>query len=44
MGNNEFWESSRVPVINGFIGENNMSGYKHRVHSLDIKLGYIFRY
>lgn len=44
MGNDEFWESSRVPVINGLTGENNMSGYKHRIHSLVIKLGYIFRY
>lgn len=44
MGNDGFWESPRIPVINGQIGENNMSGYKHRIHSLEIKLGYIFRY
>lgn len=44
MANDKFWESSRVPVFNGNVGENNMSGYKHRVHSLEIKLGYMLRY
>lgn len=43
MANKDFWESSRVPVFNK-VGTNNMSGYKHRVHSLEIKVGYIFRY
>lgn len=44
MAQDEFWESSRIPIFNGQVGENNMSGYKHRIHSLEIKLGYVFRY
>ena len=44
MGKDGFWEGLRIPVINGQIGENAMSGYKHRIHSLEIKLGYVFRY
>lgn len=44
MANNDFWESSRIPIYNNLVGENNMSGYKHRIHSLEIKLGYMFRY
>lgn len=44
MGNKDFWESSRIPIFNNLIGDNNMSGYKHHIHSLEIKLGYMFRY
>lgn len=44
MANSKFWESSRVPVFNNRTGDNNMSGYKHRIHSLEIKFGYILRY
>lgn len=44
MANKDFWESARIPVFNGQVGENNMSGYRHKIHSLEIKLGYIFRY
>lgn len=44
MGNKEFWESSRIPIFGNRVGENNMSGYSHRVHSLEIKLGYMLRY
>lgn len=44
MANSSFWESSRIPIFNNFVGENNMSGYKYRIHSLDVKLGYVFRY
>lgn len=44
MANKDFWESARVPVFNNQIGDNNMSGYKHRIHSIEIKLGYILRY
>lgn len=43
MANDEFWESSRIPVFTK-TGENSMSGYKHRHHAFEIKLGYIFRY
>lgn len=43
MANDEFWESTRIPL---FVqtGENVMSGYKHRLHALEIKFGYVFRY
>lgn len=44
MANKKFWESARVPVFNNQVGDNNMSGYKHRIHSLEIKLGYVLRY
>lgn len=44
MANKNFWESSRMPVFNNQVGDNNMSGYKHRIHSLEVKLGYILRY
>ena len=44
MGNRDFWESTRIPIINGQTGANNMSGYSHKIHSLEVKLGYVFRY
>jgi hypothetical protein len=44
MGKKEFWEGTRIPIFNGQTGTNNMSGYKHRIHTLEIKLGYVFRY
>lgn len=44
MGNKDFWEGSRIPVFNGKTGENLMSGYKQRIHSLEIKLSYVLRY
>ena len=43
MANDEFWESTRIPLFYQ-TGENVMSGYKHRLHSLEIKLGYVLRY
>lgn len=43
MANNEFWESTRIPITNR-TGENVMSGYKHRLNALEIKVGYVFRY
>ena len=43
MANDEFWESPRIPLYNQ-TGENVMSGYKHRIHALEIKLGYVLRY
>ena len=43
MAQSKFWEGQRIPVINGQVAGNNMSGYKHRIHSFEIKLGYIFR-
>lgn len=41
--NKDFWEGNRIPLLNGQTGVNNMSGYKHRIHFLEIRLGYIFR-
>ena len=43
MANSEFWESTRIPLFTQ-TGENVMSGYKHRLHALEIKLGYVLRY
>lgn len=43
MANDEFWESTRIPITNR-TGENLMSGYKHRLNALEIKVGYVFRY
>lgn len=43
MANDEFWESTRIPLFYQ-TGDNTMSGYKHRLHSLEIKLGYVLRY
>lgn len=44
QANSAFWESSRIPVLNNQIGENNMSGYKHKVNCLSVTFGYLFRY
>lgn len=44
MGKKDFWEGTRIPIFNGQTGANSMSGYKHRIHTLEIKLGYVFRY
>lgn len=44
MANKEYWESTRIPVFNGQVGDNNMSGYKQHANMLEIKLGYVFRY
>ena len=41
--NSGFWEGNRVPLFNQY-GENHMTGYKQRMHYLEIKLGYVFRY
>ena len=43
LANADFWESSRIPALLTK-GENNMSGYKFKINSLEIKLGYIIRY
>lgn len=44
MAQNGFWDGSRIPVINGQLAANNMSGYKHKISSIEFKLGYILRY
>lgn len=43
MANANFWESSRIPALLSK-GANNMSGYKFKINTLEIKLGYILRY
>lgn len=43
MANANFWESSRIPALLSK-GDNNMSGYKFKINTLEIKLGYILRY
>ena len=43
MANDSFWNSGRLPVF----GQNSdvlMAGYKHRINTLELKVGYIFRY
>jgi hypothetical protein len=43
MANDDFWESTRIPLLIQ-TGENLMSGYKHRMHAIEIKFGYVLRY
>lgn len=43
MANDGYWNSTRIQMFNQ-TGDNLMSGYKHRLNSLEIKLGYMFRY
>ena len=43
MAQSGFWEGTRIPLFN-LTGENRMSGYKHRLHSLELKVGYMLRY
>lgn len=44
MANKDFWEGTRIPVMNGMVGDNTMSGYKQRINSIEVKLGYVLRY
>lgn len=44
MASDSYWSTTRVPVFEGKVGENNMSGYKQRISSLSVTLGYVFRY
>lgn len=44
MANKEYWEGTRLPMFNGLTGDNNMSGYKQRINSIEVKLGYVLRY
>lgn len=43
MGNNQFWNSGRLPIF-GKTSNVSMAGYKHRINTLEFKIGYIFRY
>ena len=42
MAKEDFWSSRRWYILNS--GEVEMSGYSHRVHSLNVALSYTFRY
>lgn len=44
MANSDYWEGDRLPIFDGRIGDNAMPGYNHKIHSVQIKLGYTFRY
>lgn len=43
MANKSFWNSRRLPIF-GQTSDVLMAGYKHRINTLEIKLGYILRY
>lgn len=43
MGNNQFWNSGRLPIF-GKTSNVSMAGYRHRINTLELKIGYIFRY
>ena len=43
MANDSFWNSGRLPVF-GQTSDVLMAGYKHRINTLELKVGYIFRY
>lgn len=44
MAKDGFWDSNRIPAVNGRVGDNNMSGYKQSMSCLSFTLGYVFRY
>lgn len=43
MANSSFWNSSRLPIF-GKTSDVLIAGYKHRINTLELKVGYIFRY
>ena len=43
MANSSFWNSGRLPIF-GQPSDVLMAGYKHRINSFELKVGYIFRY
>ena len=42
MANKGYWENERFVVLNP--STTSMRGYKHRIHSLELKLAYTLRY
>ena len=42
MANKNYWEQERWTVLNH--SDVTMKGYKHRLNTLELKLGYTFRY
>ena len=43
MANNSFWNSGRLPIF-GQTSDVLMAGHKQRINTLELKVGYIFRY
>ena len=43
IANDSFWNSGRLPIF-GQTSDVLMAGYKHRINTLELKVGYIFRY
>ena len=43
MANDSFWNSGRLPIF-GQTSDVLMAGYKHGINTLELKVGYIFRY
>jgi len=43
MANDSFWNSGRLPIF-GQTSDVLMAGYKHIINTLELKVGYIFRY
>ena len=43
MANDSFWNSGRLPIF-GQTSDVLIAGYKHRINTLELKVGYIFRY
>ncbi len=43
MANEDFWNSNRIKIFSNN-GENLMSGYKQKIHSLQLSVAYVFRY
>ena len=43
MANDDYFEGTRIPILLE-TGQNNMKGYKQKINSLEIKLGYVLRY
>lgn len=43
MANDSFWNSGRLPIF-GQTSDVLMAGYKHSINTLELKVGYIFRY
>lgn len=43
MANEDYFDGTRIPILLE-TGQNNMKGYKQKINSLEIKIGYVLRY
>ena len=43
VDNSHYFDGTRIPILLE-TGQNNMKGYKQKINSLEIKLGYVLRY